>query len=74
MKIISYFLSPIFILVFVLLLVIFHPFQWLAFNLFGIKRHAKVVAVLNLCLMRSMLLIGVNVKLINKHKLPNKAY
>mgnify|MGYP003650255991 FL=1 len=70
MKIISYFLSPIFILVFVLLLVIFHPFQWLAFNLFGIKRHAKVVAVLNLCLMRSMLLIGVNVKLINKHKLP----
>ena len=70
MKFLSYILSPIFVFVFVLLLVIFHPFQWLAFNLFGSKGHAKVVAVLNLCLMRSMLLIGVTVKLKNEHKLP----
>ncbi len=70
MKILSYILSPIFILVFVLLLVFFHPFQWLAFNLFGSKGHAKVVATLNLTLMRSMLLIGVPVRLKNKHTLP----
>ena len=73
MKKLSYILSPIFVFVFVLLLVIFHPFQWLAFNLFGIKGHAKVVAALNLCLMRSMLLIGVTVKLKNEHKLPENS-
>ncbi|WP_397444798.1 lysophospholipid acyltransferase family protein [Polaribacter sp. R77954] len=70
MKIISYILSPIFALVFVGLLVVFHPLQWLSFNLFGIKGHSKVVALLNLTLMRSMLIIGVSVRLKNKHKLP----
>ena len=70
MKIISYILSPIFVFVFVLLLVIFHPFQWLAYNLFGAKAHAKVVALLNLSLMKSMLLIGVTVTLKNEHILP----
>ncbi|MFY9241587.1 MAG: lysophospholipid acyltransferase family protein [Polaribacter sp.] len=70
MKIISYILSPIFAIVFILILLIFHPLQWLAFNLFGSKGHAKIVALLNLCLMRSMLLIGVPVRLINEHKLP----
>ena len=70
MKILSYLLSPIFAFVFVLLLVIFHPFQWLAYNLFGAKAHEKVVALLNLCLMRSMLIIGVAVRLKNEHKLP----
>ena len=47
MKILSYILSPIFVLTFTLLLVIFHPFQWLSFNLFGIKGHTKVVDALN---------------------------
>jgi 1-acyl-sn-glycerol-3-phosphate acyltransferase len=70
MKILSYILSPIFALVFVLLLVIFQPIQWLALNLFGARGHGKVVALLNLCLMRSMLLIGVVVRLKNEHKLP----
>ena len=70
MKLLSYILSPIFVLSFTTLLVIFHPFQWLSFNLFGVKGHAKVVAILNYCLVKSMLLIGVTVRLINKHKLP----
>ena len=70
MKIVSYILSPVFAFIFILLLVIFHPFQWLAFNLFGLKGHAKVVSLLNLSLMRSMLLIGVSVSLKNEHELP----
>lgn len=70
MKFLSYILSPIFVFSFTLLLVIFHPFQWLSFNLFGVKGHAKVVAILNYCLVKSMLLIGVTVRLINKHKIP----
>jgi 1-acyl-sn-glycerol-3-phosphate acyltransferase len=70
MKYLSYILSPIFVFSFTLLLVIFHPFQWLSFNLFGLKGHSKVVAILNYCLVKSMLLIGVTVRLINKHKIP----
>ncbi|QNM84858.1 1-acyl-sn-glycerol-3-phosphate acyltransferase [Polaribacter pectinis] len=70
MKIISYILSPIFILVFYLLLIIFHPLQWLSFNLFGLKAHAKMVSILNFFLVKSMLIIGVPIRLINKHKVP----
>ena len=70
MKILSYILSPIFVFSFTLLLIIFHPIQWLAFNLFGLKWHAKVVAILNYFLVKSMLIIGVTVRLINKHKIP----
>ncbi|MEO9570597.1 MAG: lysophospholipid acyltransferase family protein [Polaribacter sp.] len=70
MKFLSYILSPIFVLTFVLLLVIFHPFQWISFKLFGLKGHAKVVNALNFTLVKSLLLIGVTVKLINKYKIP----
>ena len=70
MKILSYILSPIFVLAFTLLLIIFHPFQWLSFTLFGLNGHAKVVAALNYLLVKSMLIIGVTVRVINKHKIP----
>ena len=70
MKLISYILSSIFAVVFLLILCIFHPLQWLSFNLFGIKGHAKTVSWLNYSLTKSLLLLGVTVKLINKHKLP----
>ncbi|MFK8058924.1 MAG: lysophospholipid acyltransferase family protein [Polaribacter sp.] len=70
MKFLSYILSPIFVFSFTFLLVIFHPFQWLSFNLFGVKGHAKLIAILNYCLVKSMLIIGVTVRYINKHKIP----
>lgn len=70
MKILSYILSPIFVLVFFLLLIIFHPLQWLGLNLFGHKAHGKVVDILNFFLVKSLLIIGVPVRLINKHKIP----
>ncbi len=70
MKILSYLLSPIFVFTFILLLIIFHPCQWLSFTLFGIKAHSKVVNALNYTLVKSMLLIGVTVRVINKHKIP----
>ena len=70
MKILSYILSPIFVLVFFLLLLIFHPLQWVSLNLFGHNAHAKVVAALNFFLVKSMLIIGVPVRLKNKYKIP----
>ncbi|WP_299062582.1 lysophospholipid acyltransferase family protein [uncultured Polaribacter sp.] len=70
MKILSYILSPIFILVFFLFLIIFHPLQWLSLHLLGQSAHGKVVDALNFFLVKSMLILGVSVKLKNEYKLP----
>jgi len=70
MKIVSHILSPIFILTFMLLLVIFHPLQWIGLKFFGYNGHKKVVDALNFCLVKSMLIIGVTVRLKNEHVFP----
>ena len=70
MKILSYILSPIFALVFFLFLVIFHPLQWISLKLFGSKAHGQVVAVLNFFLVKSMLILGVRMKVVNSHEIP----
>ena len=72
MKLLSYILSPIFVITFTLILIVFHPFQWLSFNLFGVKGHAKVVDALNFFLVKSMLIIGVTVRIINQYKIPEE--
>ena len=71
MKVLSYILSPIFAITFIVLLVVFHPFQWLSFNLFGSKSHEKVVALLNFFLVKSMLILGVPIYVKNEQELPN---
>ncbi|MBT7815493.1 1-acyl-sn-glycerol-3-phosphate acyltransferase [Polaribacter sp. Hel1_33_78] len=70
MKILSYILSPLFLFTFILFLIIFHPLQWLSFNIFGINTHSKVVAILNYFLMKSLLIIGVTIRLKNEYKIP----
>ena len=70
MKILSHILSPIFAITFLLLLVIFHPLQWLGLKLFGYKGHKSVVDVLNFFLVKSLLILGITVRLKNEHKLP----
>lgn len=70
MKILSHILSPIFALTFLLLLVIFHPLQWVGLNIFGYKGHKFVIDILNFCLVKSLLILGVPVRLINKQDLP----
>ncbi|MFT4643894.1 MAG: 1-acyl-sn-glycerol-3-phosphate acyltransferase [Planctomycetota bacterium] len=69
MKVISYILSSIFIITFFSVLIIFHPLQWLGFNLFGYKGHKFIVDLMNLVLMRTTLLLGIHTKFINKYKL-----
>lgn len=70
MKILSYILSPIFIAVFFLTLVIFHPLQWLALKLFGHKEHQLVVDYMNWFLSKTLLILGVVVKVDNQEDLP----
>lgn len=57
-KAISYPLSAIMILAFVLVLLVFHPIQWICFNLFGYHAHKKSVDYLNWCLVRIGHLVG----------------
>ncbi|MDG2193607.1 MAG: lysophospholipid acyltransferase family protein [Polaribacter sp.] len=73
MKILSYILSPIFLVVFLFFLTIFHPLQWIGRKVFGEKTHESVVDLLNFFLTKSMLIIGVTVGLKNEHILPTNA-
>lgn len=69
-KFLGYILSPIAIIAFVLVLLIFQPIQWVAYKLFGYSAHKKVVDILNLCLFSTVYLAGNTVTFTNKQNLP----
>ncbi|MFK8037468.1 MAG: lysophospholipid acyltransferase family protein [Crocinitomicaceae bacterium] len=70
MKVISHILSPIFVIAFFLILVIFHPIQWIAIKLFGYQAHKNVVDYMNWFLVKSLLILGIHVKFDMPKKLP----
>lgn len=70
MKLLSYILSVIFALVFLPILLFFHPLQWIGLKGFGYKGHKFVVDIMNWCLIKSLLILGITVSLKNKQKLP----
>ncbi len=69
-KILAYPLTFIYFLLFGFTLVVFHPIQWICFNLFGYEAHKSSVALLNLCLLRCTHVLGTTYKFNNAHKLP----
>jgi 1-acyl-sn-glycerol-3-phosphate acyltransferase len=69
-KIISYPISFIAILIFLLTLVIFHPIQWICYNVFGYQAHKKSVDYLNLILLRIGLILGTTFKVENRESIP----
>jgi len=73
MKLISYVLSPIFALVYFLLLIIFHPIQWIGLKLSGKKGHQQVVEIMNWFLIQSLLILGIRVKVTGHKYLPEEA-
>ena len=70
MKFISYILSSIFTVVFFLFLFIFHPLQWLGLKLFGYQGHKRVVDIMNWFLMKTLLILGIPIRVKNEHVLP----
>lgn len=70
MKAFNYIFSSLFAVVFILVLLIFHPLQWMGLNLFGQKGHQKVVDAMNWFLVQSMLVLGVTIKVENEYQLP----
>ncbi len=69
-KILAYPLTVVYFLFFGLALAIFHPIQWLCFNLFGYNAHKASVSILNLCLLRCTHFLGTTYKFNNPYKLP----
>ncbi|MDL2304394.1 1-acyl-sn-glycerol-3-phosphate acyltransferase [Bacteroides sp. OttesenSCG-928-D19] len=69
-KILSVPLSVIYYLLFGATLLIFHPIQWICFNLFGYKAHKKSVDVLNFFLVANTYVLGTRYKIENRERLP----
>ena len=69
-KILAYPLTVLYFLFFGLTLLVFHPIQWLCFNVFGYKAHKKSVDLLNLCLTRCLHILGTRIKFETPNNLP----
>ncbi len=69
-KILAYPLSAIYYLLLGLTLVIFHPIQWICFNLFGYTAHKKSVDALCFFLVLNTYVLGTRYKIEGLEKLP----
>ncbi|WP_295800167.1 lysophospholipid acyltransferase family protein [Mucilaginibacter sp.] len=63
-------LTPIHYIAFGLVLLIFHPIQWICFNWFGYQAHKRSVDVLNFFLVGTYYLLGNTVSFVNEQNLP----
>ncbi|MBT8273881.1 MAG: 1-acyl-sn-glycerol-3-phosphate acyltransferase [Bacteroidia bacterium] len=68
-KLIAYPLTVFYLIVFSLILLIFHPIQWICLNVFGYRAHKKSVDILNLFLVRCLHLLGVRYRFENPHQI-----
>lgn len=69
-KIASYILSVIFYFFYALLLLIFHAFQWLGFNLGKYKGHKLAVDLMNCSLTYLLYILGTRISFISKYPIP----
>lgn len=69
-KILSYILSSIFYLFYGILLLIFHVFQWIGFNVGNYKGHKIAVDLMNCTLTYLLYILGTRIKFINKYTIP----
>jgi 1-acyl-sn-glycerol-3-phosphate acyltransferase len=69
-KLISYPISIIYYLCFGLMLLIFHPIQWVCFRVFGYQAHKKSVDYLNFFLVKCTNIVGTTYKFTNTDTIP----
>jgi 1-acyl-sn-glycerol-3-phosphate acyltransferase len=72
-KLTSYPISVLYYLCFGLTLVVFHPIQWICFNVFGYNAHKVSVDYLNFFLLRCSNLLGTSYKFENRDSIPKDA-
>ena len=70
LKILAFPLTVIYLICFIITLLIFHPIQWICYNLFGYQAHKKSVDYMNLFLMRCLHILGTRFSYINPHNIP----
>lgn len=68
-KLISYPLTVVYFICFGLTLVVFHPIQWLCFNVFGYQAHKVSVDWLQFFLMRCLNILGTRFTFNNPHQI-----
>jgi 1-acyl-sn-glycerol-3-phosphate acyltransferase len=68
--ILSILFTPLFYLAFFVILLIFHPIQFIALKVFGRNAHDASVAALNYCIIHSHFIMGSRIKFINFKKIP----
>ena len=69
-KVLGYILSPIYLIVFGLLLGIFHPIQVVCWEIWGYPAQKRAVEILNYLLIKSLFILGSSVKFKGFEKLP----
>ena len=69
-KILSYPFSILAYFWFLFFICLFHPIQWLSFNLFGYEAHKKSVDIMNFFLIRTLYFIFSDFKVENKQLIP----
>ncbi|RZN84599.1 MAG: 1-acyl-sn-glycerol-3-phosphate acyltransferase [Winogradskyella sp.] len=70
MKLLAYPVTILYFLCFGLTLLVFHPIQWICFNVFGYKAHKISVDWLQFFLMRCLNLLGTRFTFTNSHNIP----
>ena len=71
-KLLAYPLTVIYYVFFLLTLIIFHPIQWICFNIFGYQAHKSSVDVLQFFLMRCANLLGTRFTFNNTFEIPTE--
>lgn len=69
-RIVAYILTSIYAVAFLLTLVVFHPIQWVCFNVFGYQAHKKSVDWLQFFIMRCTNILGTRYSFNNPHNIP----
>jgi 1-acyl-sn-glycerol-3-phosphate acyltransferase len=66
----GYFLTPLYLCIFGLLLVVFHPIQVLCRHIGGYNAHKKSVEIMNLLIIKGLLILGTRISFRCLEKLP----
>ena len=69
-KLLGYLLTPIYLIVFGLLLVVFHPIQMICRNSWGYSAHKRSVDLMNFLIIKSLFILGAKISFRGFEKIP----
>ena len=69
-KLLGYLLTPIYLVIFGLLLVVFHPIQMICRNSWGYSAHKRSVDILNFLIIKSLFIVGAKISFTGFKKIP----